>query len=108
MKINIKKLVSYLLSLTFLSMLVIRSQRVSASGHFLNIIKTSASQKNEEESNNFNFIKSNEKVKDFLYDGSVLLYGGILLISVSCLGIFFTFKPKKKKKQKKNLNKIKK
>ena len=107
MKINIKKLVSYLLSVVFLSILIVSSQQVEAS-RFSNIIQTSASQKSEEESNNFNFIKSNEKVKDFLYDGSVLLYGGILLITVSCLGIFFTFKPKRKKKQKKDLNKTKK
>ncbi len=54
----------------------------------------------EEENNNFNFIKSNEEAVDFLYDGSLLLYGGIVLIAISCAGIIITFIPRRRKKRK--------
>ena len=47
----------------------------------------------------FNFIKSNESTYDFLYDGSLFLYGGIAFISISIIGIVLTLKPKKKKKK---------
>lgn len=90
------------MSVIFLTMLINNSKESSAVQFFP---MTAASEKNkEEEFNNFNFIKSDEKVKDFIYDGSVFLYGGILLITISCLGIFFTLKPKKKKKRKKQTN----
>lgn len=54
---------------------------------------------NKDESENFNFIKSEENVKNFIYDGSILLYGGVFLISVSIAGIVFTLWPSKKKKR---------
>lgn len=107
LKFSIKKIMSYLISVTALVGFLISSEP----GKGLDIkispmAKTSETAK-EEESNNFNFIKSDEKVKDFIYDGSVFLYGGILLITISCLGIFFTLKPKKKKphRNKTNINK---
>ena len=59
----------------------------------------SSSNKPKEESENFNFIKSEENVKNFIYDGSLLLYGGVFLISVSVAGIVFTLWPSKKKKR---------
>lgn len=52
-----------------------------------------------EDSDVFGFIKDNKNVKDFFYDGSALLYGGILLIIISVFGIFKTLKPKKNKKR---------
>lgn len=56
----------------------------------------------EEKEENFNFIKSEESdVNDFIYDGSVFLYGGILLVSVSVAGIVFTLLPPKRKNNKK-------
>ncbi len=51
-------------------------------------------------SENFNFIKSQEGTNDFLYDGSLLLYGGIALVALSILGTIFTFLPRKKRKNK--------
>ena len=53
----------------------------------------------KEESENFNFIKSEEDVKNFIYDGSILLYGGVILISISISGIVFTLWPSKKNKR---------
>lgn len=86
------------MSVVFLTILINNSRESSAVQFFPGM---AASEKDkEEEFNNFNFIKSEEKVRDFIYDGSVFLYGGILLITISCLGIFFTLKPKKKKKKK--------
>ena len=56
----------------------------------------------EEKEENFNFIKSEESdTNDFIYDGSVFLYGGILLVSVSVAGIVFTLLPPKRKNGKK-------
>lgn len=54
---------------------------------------------NENASANFNFIKSEESENDnFIYDGSLLLYGGIALIIVSVTGMVLVFiLPKKKK-----------
>lgn len=52
-------------------------------------------------SENFNFIKSQGNSSDFLYDGSLLLYGGIILVILSVLGTIFTFVPRKNKKIKK-------
>ena len=62
---------------------------------------TSSSEKDDgaEDSEVFGFIKDNKNVKDFFYDGSALLYGGILLILISIFGIFKTLKPKKKKRK---------
>lgn len=57
---------------------------------------------NDAGSNDFNFIKSNENIKDFLYDGSLLLYGGIGLIAVSVIGIVITFLPRKHRKKRPN------
>lgn len=53
---------------------------------------------NSEDSNVFEFIKGKDNVRDFFYDGSALLYGGIVLIGISILGIFKTLKPKKQKR----------
>ncbi len=55
-------------------------------------------------SENFNFIKSQENTNEFLYDGSLLLYGGIALVALSILGTIFTFVPRKKRKKKKKMN----
>lgn len=52
-----------------------------------------------EDSDVFEFIKDKKNsIKDFFYDGSALLYGGILLIIISVFGIFKTLKPKKRRK----------
>ena len=53
----------------------------------------------KEETENFNFIKSEEDTKNFIYDGSILLYGGVILISISVSGIVFTLWPSKKRKK---------
>lgn len=65
-------------------------------------IESSSGEKNEnaEDSDVFGFIKDKKNsIKDFFYDGSALLYGGILLIIISVFGIFKTLKPKKRKKK---------
>ena len=49
---------------------------------------------------NFNFIKSSKYAHDFIYDGSLLLYGGILLICISVIGLILTLSKKKKHKKK--------
>ena len=49
---------------------------------------------------NFNFIKSSKYAHDFIYDGSLLLYGGILLICISIIGLILTLSKKKKRKKK--------
>ena len=51
----------------------------------------------EEKREGFGFIKSEEKISDLIYDGTVLLYGGIALISISAAGMIFTFLPKRRK-----------
>ena len=54
---------------------------------------------NEKTSENFNFIKSEESESDnFIYDGSLLLYGGIALIIVSVTGMILVLIPKNRKK----------
>lgn len=53
----------------------------------------------EETSENFNFIKSEEELESFIYDGSLLLYGGIALISISIGGMVMTFLPQNKSKR---------
>ncbi len=70
-------------------------------------IESSSGEKNEseEDADVFEFIKDKKNsLKDFFYDGSALLYGGILLIIISVLGIFKTLKPKKKKKKRRPRN----
>ncbi|MBP3320403.1 MAG: hypothetical protein J6K87_02005 [Clostridia bacterium] len=61
-------------------------------------------------STGFEFIKTDSnhnKLYDFIYDGSILLYGGILLIVLSVLGIIFTLVPPRKRKNKhKNNNNL--
>ncbi len=56
----------------------------------------------------FDFIKSGETQNwfyNFVYNGSILLFGGILLILLAILGIIFTLVPKKNSKHKfKNKN----
>lgn len=64
----------------------------------------SGSTENSEDSEVFGFIKDNKNVKDFFYDGSALLYGGILLILISVFGIYKTLKPKKKRSRRKGTN----
>ncbi len=54
----------------------------------------------KEETENFNFIKAEEDGQSFLYDGSILLYGGILLICASVAGMGFTIFSCKRKKDK--------
>lgn len=49
---------------------------------------------------NFNFIKSSKYAHDFIYDGSLLLYGGILLICISVVGLILTLFKKKRRKRK--------
>ena len=53
---------------------------------------------NSEDSNVFEFIKGKDNVRDFFFFFSALLYGGIVLIGISVLGIFKTLKPKKQKR----------
>lgn len=73
---------------------------------------SSSNEKNDtettaEDSDVFEFIKDKKNsVKDFFYDGSALLYGGILLIIIAVFGIFRTLKPKKRRKNR-GLNKSK-
>ena len=63
----------------------------------LNLYATSHAK--EETSANFNFIKSEEDENDnFIYDGSLLLYGGIALIIVSITGMILVIIPRNKKK----------
>lgn len=55
-----------------------------------------------EDSDVFEFIKDKKNsLKDLFYDGSALLYGGILLIVISLFGLFKTLKPKKRRKKRK-------
>lgn len=49
-----------------------------------------------EEKEDFNFIKRNDNSVDFIYDGTILLYGGITLVAVSIAGMIITVIPKKK------------
>lgn len=69
-----------------------------ALGDIKNMINSFRGSDNQSEES-FNFIKSNESSGDFLYDGSLFLYGGIALISISIIGIIITLKPKRKKKK---------
>ncbi len=104
MKINFKKIFT---SFIIASALAIPILNNNISALKFNLVKplTSVSAKEEtadenqntEDQNAFNFIKSEENVKDFFYDGTILLYGGILLIVISIFGIFKTLKPKKGK-----------
>lgn len=66
--------------------------------HAKNSQKNEAETKKQEES--FDFIKSDDKISEIIYDGSVLLYGGIALISISAAGIIFTFLPSRRKNRK--------
>lgn len=51
----------------------------------------------EEKEENFNFIKSEEETENFVYDGSLLLYGGIGLIIISIGGMVITIISRNKK-----------
>ena len=53
---------------------------------------------NAQESDSFNFIKSNEEPSTIIYDDRLLLYGGIALIFISISGMTFTLLPSKKKR----------
>lgn len=59
--------------------------------------ETETETETKEKDEGFGFIKSDEKISDLIYDGSVLLYGGIALISISAAGMIFTFLPKRRK-----------
>ncbi len=50
-------------------------------------------------SENFNFIKSNEESQNFIWNGTIFLYGGIALIIISVFGIIITFIPRKRRKK---------
>ena len=54
--------------------------------------------KTEEQKEDFNFIKSNDGVADFIYDGTVLLYGGIALVAISVAGMILTVLKKPKRR----------
>ena len=69
--------------------------------------ESSENKEGSEDSDVFGFIKDNKNVKDFFYDGSALLYGGILLISISVFGIYKTLKPKRKRSRYRSKNKRK-
>ena len=77
--------------------------RANATNFNMNFL-SSQNLKNE----NFNFIKSSQYAHDFIYDGSLLLYGGILLICISVIGLILTFSGKKKRKKKTQRNSSKK
>lgn len=66
--------------------------------HAKNSQQTEAETKEKDEG--FGFIKSDDKLSDIIYDGSVLLYGGIALVSISAAGIIFTFLPGRRKNRK--------
>lgn len=65
--------------------------------HAKNSQQTETETETKEKDEGFGFIKSDEKINDLIYDGSVLLYGGIALISISAAGMIFTFLPKRRK-----------
>ncbi len=65
--------------------------------HAKNSQQTETETETKEKDEGFGFIKSDEKISDLIYDGSVLLYGGIALISISAAGMIFTFLPKRRK-----------
>lgn len=65
--------------------------------HAKNSQQTETETETKEKDEGFSFIKSDEKISDLIYDGSVLLYGGIALISISAAGMIFTFLPKRRK-----------
>ncbi len=53
----------------------------------------------QQESESFSFIKSGEEeTSNILYDGRLLLYGGICLVFISISGMIFTLLPPKKKR----------
>ena len=83
-----------------LSAALICTAIICAGATFLNNLchaKNSQQTEIKEKDEDFGFIKSDEKISDLIYDGSVLLYGGIALISISAAGIIFTFLPQKRK-----------
>ena len=51
-----------------------------------------------EEKEDFNFIKHNDNSMDFIYDGKILLYGGITLVAISIAGMIITIIPRKNKR----------
>lgn len=61
-----------------------------------------ASEGEEGDENEFNFIKSGNADDNFFYNGNWLLYGGILLIVISVTGMIITLKPKKRKRRRMN------
>lgn len=58
---------------------------------------SNSSQSQNETSETFDFIKSNDKKDGFFNTNNMLFYGGISLITISVLGIIITLKPKKRK-----------
>lgn len=114
MKKNFKKAISYAAALIILILSPYTFSGLNKKSNNIMLPlatsdQTENTEEKEEEANNFNFIKSNENVRDFLYDGSLLLYGGTALIIISCAGIIITFIPrrrKKRKQRKQNSNKL--
>ena len=108
MKNIFKKMISYAAAFlililnpyTFLG-LNKKSDKITLPLATTNQTENNEEEEKEDETNNFNFIKSNGNIKDFLYDGSLLLYGGIALIVISCAGIIITFLPRRRKKRRK-------
>lgn len=107
MKSKFKNLFLLLLVAVYLILPVFRPCTCAISFSNIKLAMISSSNENTESDNNsedsnvFEFIKNQDNVRDFFYDGSALLYGGILLIAISILGIFKTLKPKKNKRTKK-------
>ncbi len=102
---NLKKIFSYAATIFFV---ILNSYTFSGLDEknqptVLPVVAANQSEtENESEENDaFSFIKSNEEVMDFFYDGSLLLYGGIALIVVSFAGIIITFIPRKRRKKRK-------
>ena len=55
----------------------------------------------DNENGEFNFIKTSEKGENIFTGDKLLLYGGVLLVTISILGMIFTFVPIRRKVRKK-------
>lgn len=114
LKIKFKNIFLLLSILIFSFMVTLKTNafKISDTVNMSNFALESLSESREnkegsEDSDVFGFIKDNKNVKDFFYDGSALLYGGILLISISVFGIYKTLKPKRKRSRYRSKNKRK-
>ena len=77
--------------------------KMSGKGTDANVAVTADEDKDEESENGeFNFIKTSGDVREnFFSSDKLLLYGGIILVSTSILGMIFTFVPIRKRVNKK-------